>query len=164
MPRMARAAGGRRRFVGPFTRLRAWWMGVEDPELLVRYGERGFFRSMWMEWRGSVVVAACVAVFFVNRAQTNHANEILDNIEINRQQYYRRDFAPEYVPNAPQAVYDGTKGYAYRDEASGLMVNADRQLVSDMTREERRQRLESAEISPEMVEGAKRLRHSSHYQ
>ncbi|RNF26300.1 uncharacterized protein Tco025E_01449 [Trypanosoma conorhini] len=158
------AFAGRRRFISPFTRLRAWWLGIEDVELLARYGERGLFSTLWTEWRGTIIVLACSTVILVNHAQTNGANEILENIELNRRQYYKRDFAPEYVPNAPQAVYDGPKGYAYRDEASGLMLNADNKWVSDLSREERRQRLESLEVTPAMVEAAKRLRRSSHYQ
>ncbi|ESL08565.1 hypothetical protein TRSC58_03730 [Trypanosoma rangeli SC58] len=158
------AFAGWRKCSNPFTRFRAWWLGVEDVELLARYGERSFFSVLWTEWRGTIVFLACSTVVLVNHAQTNGANEILDNIELNRQRYYKRDFAPEYVLNAPQAVYDGPKGYAYRDEASGLMLNADNRWVSDLSREERRQRLESVEITPEMVEAAKRLRRSSHYQ
>ncbi|ORC85371.1 uncharacterized protein TM35_000351150 [Trypanosoma theileri] len=161
---MSRVASvGRRRFVGPFTRIKAWWLGI-DPELLERYGERGIFRSFWMEWRGVIIVVSSGVVIFINHSHGNRANEILENIELNRQRHYKRDFAPEYVMNAPAAVYDGAKGYAYRDEASGLMLNADNQLVTDLTREEQRKRLEGVKISPEMVEAAKRMRNSSRYQ
>ncbi|KAH9601517.1 hypothetical protein LSM04_003146 [Trypanosoma melophagium] len=158
------AAFGRRRFVGPFTRIKAWWLGIEDAELLERYGERGVFRSMWLEWRGVIIVISSGAIIFINHSQANRANEILENIELNRQRHYKRDFAPEYVVNAPAAVYDGAKGYAYRDETSGLMVNADNRLVTDLSRDEQRRRLESAKITPEMVEAARRMRNSPRYQ
>ncbi|ESS65861.1 hypothetical protein TcG_03695 [Trypanosoma cruzi] len=155
---------GRRRFISPFTRVKAWWLGIGDAELLARYGERGIFRTIWMEWRGTLVCLACSAVVIINHVQSNNANEILDNIELNRQRYYKRDFTPEYVRNAPQAVYDGPKGYVYRDEASGLMLNADHKWVSDLSREERRGRIEAADVTPEMVEAAKKLLRSSQYE
>ncbi|KAG8346972.1 hypothetical protein ERJ75_001747400 [Trypanosoma vivax] len=164
MSRRILATVHRRQFVGPFTRFRAWWLGIEDAELLARYGEPSPLRFAWAKWRSTLVVLSCIGVYFINSAQVNRANEILDNIELNRQRYYKRDFSPEYVPNAPEAVYDGPKGYAYRDEVSGLMVNADRKLVSDISREERRERLASANITPSMVEAARELRQRSHYQ
>ncbi|CBH14404.1 hypothetical protein, conserved [Trypanosoma brucei gambiense DAL972] len=156
--------GRRRRFISPFTRLKAWWMGIEDASLLARYGEDGPFRSVWIKWRGTIIVATCTAVMFGRMGETSRSNDILDNIELNRQRYYKREFAPEYVPNAPEAVYDGPKGYSYRDEVSGIMVNADGKLTSDLTREERRARLEQSEISSGMLEAARRLRESPRYQ
>nr|CCC92907.1 conserved hypothetical protein [Trypanosoma congolense IL3000] len=158
------AEAGRRKFVSPFTRLRAWWMGLDDAELLSRYGESGLCRAMWVRWRGTIVAVACASVMFINMSQSNRANEILDNIELNRRRYYKRDFVPEYVSNAPEAVYDGPKGYSYRDEVSGIMINADGRLTSDLSREERRAQLDGAQISSGMLEAARKLRQSARYQ
>lgn len=150
--------------VSRFTRLKAWWLGIENVEVLSRYGERGVWRTAWMEWRGTFAASAGVFVFFVGRQQSKRANEILDNIELNRQRYYQRDFKPAYVSDAPGGIYDGVTGYTYRDEASGLMINADNNLVSDETRAERSERLAKAEVTPEMVAQARRLLHSRRYE
>lgn len=150
--------------VGRWTRLRAWWLGIDNAELLARYGAReGFLQSLWAEWRGSVVILAGVFCLVVGRLQVNQANVVLDNIEMNRYRFYNKDFSPGYASGAPRAIYDGAKGYSYRDETSGLMTNADRKIVSDETREQRKARFAAAVVSDEMVQGAKALRNSSHY-
>lgn len=150
--------------VSLFTRVKAWWLGVENAEVLSRYGERGVLRTVWMEWKGTLAVCCGAAAFIVGRQQSNRANEILDNIELNRQQYYKRDFKPEYVQNAPGGVYDGVTAYSYRDEVSGLMMNADNKLVSDETKAQRSARLAAAEVTPEMVAQARNLLHSRRYE
>ncbi|KAK7202106.1 hypothetical protein NESM_000279500 [Novymonas esmeraldas] len=150
--------------VSLFTRVKAWWLGIENAEVLTRYGERGVVRTVWIEWRGAIAIGGGCVVFFVGRQQSKRANEILDNIEVNRRRFYHRDFAPTYVPAAPGAVYDGLKGYSYRDEVSGLMLNADNAIVSDETPVERNARLSQAEVTPEMVAQARRLLHSPRYE
>ncbi|CCW64801.1 unnamed protein product [Phytomonas sp. EM1] len=150
--------------VSHFIRLRAWWLGLDNAELLARYGERGFLRTVWMEWRGTLVLTGCVFSFMVGRLQSSRANEILDNIELNRQRYYKRDFFPSYTEGAPDAVYDGPRGYSYIDDASGLKINCDNRIVSDETRDERNKRLAQVEISPSMVQDAQELLSSPRYQ
>ncbi|KAL7698782.1 hypothetical protein N2W54_001096 [Lotmaria passim] len=150
--------------VSLFTRVKAWWLGIENPEVLSRYGERGVLRTVWMEWRGTLAVCCGVACLMIGRQQSNRANEILDNIELNRQQFYQREFKPEYVQNAPGGIYDGITAYSYRDEASGLMLNADNKIVSDETRAERSERLAKVEVTPEMVAQARKLLHSRRYE
>eukprot|EP00796_Vickermania_ingenoplastis_P009132 gene9132-6419_t len=149
--------------VGPLTRLRAWWLGADSAENLHRYGERGYFRRLWMDWKGTAVVGGCVFCFAVSVQQSNRANHVLENIELNRQRYYRRIFSPEYVPNAPDAVYDGLKAYSYQDEVSGLRLNADNRLTSNLSPQDLQERLDRASISQEMVDGAQRLLGSPRY-
>ncbi|KAG5511704.1 hypothetical protein JKF63_07302 [Porcisia hertigi] len=149
--------------VSTFTRIKAWCLGIENPEVLSRYGERGVVRTVWMEWRGTLTVGAGVFVLYVGRQQSKRANEILDNIELNRQRYYQRDFKPTYVPDAPGGVYDGVTGYTYRDEPSGLLINADNRLASDESRAERSERLAKTEVTPEMVARVRNLLHSRRY-
>ncbi|KAG5486647.1 hypothetical protein CUR178_08014 [Leishmania enriettii] len=146
------------------TRIKAWWLGIENPEVLSRYGERGVMRMVWIEWRGTLAMCAGGFVLYVGRLQSKRANEILDNIELNRQCYYQRDFKPTYAPDAPGGVYDGVTGYSYRDEPSGLMMNADNKLVSDESRAERSERLAKTEVTPEMVAQARNLLHSRRYE
>ncbi|CBZ23346.1 conserved hypothetical protein [Leishmania mexicana MHOM/GT/2001/U1103] len=150
--------------VSLFTRVKAWWLGIENPEVLSRYGERGVARTVWIEWRGTLAMCAGGFVFFIGRQQSKQANDILDNIELNRQRFYQRDFTPTYVPGAPSAVYDGVRGYSYRDEPSGLMINADNKLVSDESRAARGERLAKTEVTPAMVAQARKLLHSRRYE
>ncbi|CAM41593.1 conserved hypothetical protein [Leishmania braziliensis MHOM/BR/75/M2904] len=150
--------------VSLFTRIKAWWLGIENPEVLSRYGERGVVRTAWIEWRGTLAICAGGFVLFVGRQQSKRANDILENIELNRQRYYQRDFKPTYVPGAPGGVYDGVTGYSYRDGPSGLMINADKKLVSDESRAERGERLAKTEVTPEMVTHARNLLHSRRYE
>lgn len=163
----AAAAAARRRpriYVSPFMHAKAWWLGLDSAENLARYGDHGMLRSIWTEWRGTLVLLGCSFAFMVSRTQSNRANDILDNIELNRQSYYRREFRPEYVNGAPDGVYDGPKGYAYIDEVSGLKINADNQIVSNERVEERRERLAKAPISGDMVRQAQALLGSKRYE
>ncbi|EPY24363.1 hypothetical protein STCU_00734 [Strigomonas culicis] len=149
--------------VSSFTRLRAWWMGIDNAEALAKFGERSFLSSIWVEWRGTLVASGCAFAFLVGRSQSNRANYFLDNIELNRQQYYKRDFAPAYVEGAPSGVYDGVQAYSYKDEASGLTLNADNRFVSEESRDERQARLQRIEITDDMVRGAQQLLDSKRY-
>ncbi|CCW67520.1 unnamed protein product [Phytomonas sp. Hart1] len=150
--------------VSPFIRLRAWWLGLDNAELLARYGERGFLRTIWMEWSSTLVIMGCVISFMVGRFQSGRSNEILENIEFNRQRYYKRDFSPPYTVGAPDAVYDGVRGYCYIDDVSGLRINSDNRIVSHETREELKKRVDQVEITPSMVRDAQQLLSSPRYQ
>lgn len=137
---------------------------MDHPEVLARYGERGLARTIWLEWRGSVVLLASAFVFYVGRQQSKRANEILENIELNRQLFYDRDFQPLYVEGAPGGVYDGAVGYSTTDATSGLVINADHKIASDESRESRRARLAQVEISDAEVAEARRLLQSRRYE
>ncbi|CAD2220285.1 hypothetical protein AGDE_00911 [Angomonas deanei] len=149
--------------VSALTRLKAWWNGVDNAEALARYGEQGMLASMWRDWKGTLIVLGCVFTFVVGRLQSNRANYFLDNIELNRQKYYRKDFVPEYVEGAPSAVYDGARGYSTKDPETGLMINADNKFSTSETREELFRRVDSAEVTDSMVEAAERVLSSRRY-
>lgn len=149
--------------VGMATRIRAWWLGLDSADNLRRYGDRSFLHNIWVEWKGSLLIAGCLFSFLVSAQQSNQANHILENIELNRQRYYGRQFAAEYDANAPNGVYDGVTGYSYEDESSGLRVNADNRLVSNLAPEEQRQKVEKAAISSQMVTDAQGLLNSARY-
>ncbi|KPI84427.1 hypothetical protein ABL78_6509 [Leptomonas seymouri] len=150
--------------VSLFTRVKAWWLGIENPEVLSRYGERGVLRTVWMEWRGFLAIGGGATSFLIGRQQSKRANEILESIELNRQRFYQREFKPAYVEDAPGGVYDGVTSYSYVDAASGLMVNADNKIASDETRAERSERLAKVQVTPEMVAQARKLLHSRRYE
>lgn len=151
-------------FLSWFRRSRGMWKGKEAHE---RYGDRGIFRSLWFDWKESVMVLGCVFSFFVSTLHSNEANHILENIELNRQQYYGRQFGPEYCLGAPSGIYDGATGYSYEDDVSGLRMNADNRLVTNQTTKELKERVEErgrSNISSDMVSKAEALYRSPKYQ
>lgn len=152
--------------IGFFTRVRAWWLGVDDAEILQRYGERTFLRNIWEEWRGTLLISGCVFSFIVGSQQSSQANHILENIELNRKRYYGREFAPDYVAGAPGGVYDGPRGYSYEDDVSGLHTNADNHVTTSLSSKELRERIAAqgaAAVSAEMVNAAEEVLHSARY-
>lgn len=147
-----------------FTRCRAWWLGLDSADNLQRYGSRSVLGTIWREWRGSLLVVGCAFTFMVGQQQSSRANEILTNIELNRQRHYGRRFAPEYVASAAgRGVYDGPQGYSHVDSESGLLVNADNRLTTDLSAAEQADRVRQSSISPEMMQRAQRLLDSPRY-
>lgn len=148
------------------TRIKAWWLGVDDAEVLYRYGERSFLRNVWEEWRGTLLLIGCGFSFLVGSQQSSQANIILENIELNRRRHYGKEFAPDYVPNAPGGVYDGFKGYSFEDEVSGLHTNADNQITTSLSPQEVRERLAAkgvSAVSRDMVDAAEEMLQSERY-
>lgn len=149
-----------------FTRIRAWWLGVDDAEVLYRYGERSFLRNVWEEWRGTLLLMGCAFSLLVGSQQFSHANIILENIELNRRRHYGKEFAPDYVPSAPGGVYDGLQGYSYEDEVSGLRTNADNQITTSLSPQEVRERIAAkgvSAVSRDMVDAAEEILQSERY-
>lgn len=152
--------------IGYFTRMRAWWLGVDDAEMLQRYGERSLLRHIWEEWRGTLLIVGCLFSFVVGSQQSSRANYILENIELNRKRFYGKEFAPDYVTGAPGGVYDGAKGYSFQDERSGLRTNADNHMTTSLTGKEMRERISAsgaAAVSSEMVSAAEEVLCSERY-
>lgn len=165
-PKRLPFAASRRPTLHPslYSRLRAWWAGVDNADLLMRCGERGLFRSVWTEWRTTLVLLGSAGAFLVSRNQLAAANEALENIELNRQNHYKKQFAPTYTASAPTAVYDGPRGYSYIDTESGLMINSENRLASSLSAEDRRARLANVDITEEMILEAENLLRSPRYQ
>lgn len=109
------------------------------------------------------MAVGCIGVMMLNRANARLADECMDNMELNRMRFYKRDFEPEYSATASSPVgrsmYDGAVGYQYHDKATGIAVNADNRIVAP-PRDELRRRMEEAPptITPEMVNAVRRLR------
>mmetsp|Transcript_34186 Transcript_34186/g.39885 ORF Transcript_34186/g.39885 Transcript_34186/m.39885 type:complete len:177 (-) Transcript_34186:33-563(-) len=151
------------------TRVRAWWLGAENAEIFARYGERSSFRTFIADWKVTFMALGCVGVMLMNRANTRLADECMDNMELNRMRFYKRDFEPEYSApgssNVGRSLYDGAVGYQYIDKETGIAVNADNRIVAP-PRDELHRRMQEAppSITPEMINAARRLRDAHNYE
>lgn len=140
-----------------FLRLRAWWAGAENVELFARYGEKPRMFQMMGGWSSTLMLCSCIFVGMHNHNVHVHGEEALGIAELNRQRFYRRDFAPDYDPHSSSDVYSGATGYQTLDPVTGIHRNADNQFVAPPRHEYGKMRREMPEppVTEEMLARAK---------
>jgi hypothetical protein len=134
--------------------------GTPYPEQqYARYGFRATsWRMMSYESKYSIVLAILMYTSYLHYHDNRNKDELLANIELNRQQFYKTPFHPEYV-GVPagesirdiQAIYESpTVGYMQIDKVSGLKETFDHRLAGPNI-DEMIERVKNAPVSDQML-------------
>ena len=142
------------------------WSSRNPEEQYGRYGYRSTpFRYWLTESKHMLALFLGIAGIALHYNDVTYRDELLSNIEVNRQRFYDCPFEPEYVGVPPgetqrdmHAIYDTpTVGYNMVDNKSGLKKNIENRM-SAPNMKELRKNVQSLTVSEEDLEKAKLLR------